>query len=864
MSHDTSPTIPAAHAALLDFPLTQEVCPTPTVEVPWSKPAPALAAPLVRPKVRGKFLFAEDEKLFVRGVTYGTFRPNVSGEPYPHPALVEEDFADMAASGVNAIRTYTPPPRWLLDAAGRRGLRVMVGLSWEDHVAFLEERDLPREITRRVRQSVRSYAGHPALLCYVVANEIPGSIVRWHGPARIERLLHRLSDCVRVEDSDALVTYVNFPTTEYLRLPFVDVVSFNVYLERREALVRYLHRMHNLAGDRPLLLAELGLDSRRNGTEAQARALDWQVRCAFEAGCAGTFLFAWTDEWHRGGHDIDDWDFGLVTRGRAPKPALETVRRVYEAVPFGGVEHWPPVSVVVCTYNGTRTIRETLTHLALLDYPDYEVIVIDDGSTDTTANVAGGFDVRLIRTENCGLSSARNTALAAARGQIIAYIDDDAYPDQHWLRYLALKFLRSDHVAVGGPNLAAPNDGLIADCVANAPGNPTHILIDDDLAEHIPGCNMALRKQALEAIGGFDSRFRATADDVDVCWRLQDRGWSVGFSPAALVWHHRRASVWRYLKQQFGYGRGESLLELKWPPRHGVVGQVPWCGRIYGKGLSSPLRVRPRRVYYGVWGGAAFQSLYERAPGVWSALLLMPEWYLVVAFLLVLSALGLAWTPMLVTAPLTLAAIAAPLIQAVLSGSRAEFQTKPLSAWKRLELRALTAILHVLQPVARLAGRLRYGLTPWRHRGRVALALPRARRLAFWDDTWASVDSRLTSLTARLAGLGAAVRSGSAYDRWDLEVRGGLLGSVRGLMAIEEHGAGRQLIRFRLWPRVSGLVVALAGLFGVLALAAVGDGALLAATFLGVMALGLALRACLDCAVAAGSWLLALRRGGKP
>ena len=864
MSHETSPRSATEDGALLDFRVSQEVCSAPTAEVPLSKPAPALAARLVRPEVRGKFLFAGQQKLFVRGVTYGTFRPNASGQPYPGHLRVERDFAEMAANGINAIRTYTLPPRWLLDAAARCGLRVMVGLSWEDHVAFLEERDLPREVIRKVRRSVRSYAGHPAVLCYVVANEIPGSIVRWHGPARIERFLHRLSDCVRVEDSGALVTYVNFPTTEYLRLPFVDVVSFNVYLERHEALVRYLHRMHNLAGDRPLLLAELGLDSRRNGTEAQARALDWQVRSAFEAGCAGTFVFAWTDEWHRGGHDIDDWDFGLLTRGRAPKPALKAVRRAFEAVPFAGVDHWPPISVAVCTYNGARTIAETLTHIAQLDYPDYEVIVVDDGSTDTTASIAGKFDVRLIRTENRGLSSARNSALAAARGEIIAYIDDDAYPDQHWLRYLALKFLRSDHVAIGGPNLAPADDGLIADCVANAPGNPTHILIDDERAEHIPGCNMAFRKRALEAIGGFDPCFRATADDVDVCWRLQDRSWTVGFSPVALVWHHRRASVWRYLKQQFGYGRGESLLERKWPARHGAVGHVTWSGRIYGKGLSVALRVRPWRIYHGAWGCAPFQSLYERAPGVWSSLPSMPEWYILVAFLLVLTALGLAWAPMLVTAPLTLVAIAAPIAQAILSASRAEFRTTPASAWKRLELRALTAILHVLQPVARLAGRLRYGLTPWRHRGHVALALPRARRLAFWDETWASVDSRLTGVMARLAGLGAAVRSGSAYDRWDLEVRGGLLGSVHGLMAIEEHGAGRQLIRFRLWPRVSGFVLALTGFFGVLGLAAVGDGAWLAAAFLGVIAVGLGLRACLDCALATGSWLAALRRGGEP
>ena len=69
---------------------------------------------------------------------------------------------------------------------------------------------------------------------------------------------------------EALVTYVNFPTTEYLELPFLDFVAYNVYLEAREQLAAYLARLQNIAGERPLVLAEIGLDSRRNGQIAQA------------------------------------------------------------------------------------------------------------------------------------------------------------------------------------------------------------------------------------------------------------------------------------------------------------------------------------------------------------------------------------------------------------------------------------------------------------------------------------------------------------------------------------------------------------------------------------------------------------------
>src|SRR5207245_3889009 len=90
-------------------------------------------------------------------------------------------------------------------------------------------------------------------------------------------------------------------------------------------------------------------------------------------------------------------------------------------------------------------------------------------------------------------------------------------------------------VARGGPNIPPPGDGAVADCVANAPAGPAHVLLSDREAEHIPGCNMAFRREALRAIGGFDPRFRTAGDDVDVCWQLQQRGWPHGLRPAGGV-----------------------------------------------------------------------------------------------------------------------------------------------------------------------------------------------------------------------------------------------------------------------------------------------------------------------------------------
>src|SRR5438105_15569296 len=137
----------------------------------------------------------------------------------------------------------------------------------------------------------------------------------------------------------------------------------------------------------------------------------------------------------------------------------------------------------------------------MLPYTDSGVLVVHDGSSDDTASIARRYNVRLISVSNGGLSRARNLGLEAATGEIVAFIDSDAYADPDWLYFLVTAMEDQDAVAVGGPNLSPPGDGFVSQCVDRAPGNPTHVLIDDELAEHIPGCNMAYRKDALEAIG---------------------------------------------------------------------------------------------------------------------------------------------------------------------------------------------------------------------------------------------------------------------------------------------------------------------------------------------------------------------------
>ncbi|MGH8007370.1 MAG: glycosyltransferase, partial [Candidatus Binatia bacterium] len=598
--------------------------------VPATEMAPVAA--------KGKFFFVEGEKFFLKGVTYGPFAVGSHGAPFPERPMVERDFALMRELGANTLRVFTLPPLWLLDMAGEHGLRVMVGIPWAEHVAFLDSPALLQEIHRTIADGVRACRGHRAVLACLAGNEIPPDIARWHGPERVRAFLRELVETAKATDPDRLISYANFPSTEYLDVNFTDFISFNVYLHHESAFRGYLSHLHNLAPDKPLVLTEFGIDSMREGTEFQAQALTWQVRAGFDMGVAGTVVFAWTDEWFTGGAAVEDWAFGLVDRERRKKPAFHAVQHYYRDAPLPPqLPRYPKVSVVVCAYNAERTMAPCLASLEKLNYPNYEVIVVNDGSKDRTLEISQRYAyVRLISQENKGLSAARNVGIAAATGEIVAFTDSDCVADSDWLTCLVSTFLRSGRAAVGGPNFPPPEETLVPSAVAVSPGGPTHVLLNDEVAEHVPGCNMAFRKQALEEINGFDPVFRAAGDDVDLCWRLQNQGYQIGFSPAAVVWHFRRNTVKDYLNQQRGYGKAEAQLYFKHPYRFNLLGQSRWLGRIYGD-LSSFFLSRRPVIYSGTFGRGLFQTVYEPPSSLIAFLPLTLEWN-VVAIALFISA----------------------------------------------------------------------------------------------------------------------------------------------------------------------------------------------------------------------------------
>lgn len=674
----------------------------------------------MRVRTDGKFFERGGQRFDVRGVGYGTFRPRHDEARFPERDMVKADFASMAEAGFTVVRTYTPAPDDVVELATDWGLYLLQGVFWPDWRYMVgasrrETRRIAREAARTVRAEAKRVAREDHILALVLGNEIPADVVRWVGAPIVEGLVDELTEVVRGEDPDMLVTYATYPTTEYLRLDRADFLTCNVYLERPSDLRRYLTRLHHLAGDRPLVLGETGLHA-GDGVEGsegefrQAQSIGWQLETALERGVAGTCIFSWTDEWWVGDAEVEGWHFGLTRADRSARPALQVAcewnhKTVRDLKP---VEEWPRVSVVVCAYNAAGTLDECLQHAEALDYPNYEIIVVDDGSTDCTAGVAARHpDVRLVCIAHAGLSAARNEGLRAATGTIVAYLDSDAYPCPEWPYYLALGFDSATVGGVGGPNVPPRDDPFGAQQVAVAPGGPVHVLLSDDRAEHVPGCNMAFWKEVLEEIGGFDPVYTAAGDDVDACWKVLDRKWEIGFHPAALVWHHRRSGIRTYLRQQRGYGRAEALVEARHPDRFTSLGTARWRGLIYS---FRPVSLTRPRIYRGEFGTAAYQSVY-RGGGHGLDIAHQAGVPFALALLLTLPFALLSWTAAIPSGAAFVFLAALATIDLV--------RTQPprrLGA-RSLRFRVGVTVMQLAQPVARSWSRWRIGAEARRGRG---------------------------------------------------------------------------------------------------------------------------------------------------
>lgn len=560
--------------------------------------------------VEGKFFRCGNQRVWCAAVTYGPF-------PGGWPNHLISDFIEIKEAGFNTIRIYQIPDRAFLDAAARSGLKVIAGLSWQATADFLAQPALLSCAHVALADKLTPIADHHALTAVLVGNEIPADLIRWMGPSRVRMEIETLIDTGRSVAPECLFGYASYPTTEYLEVENADFTAMNIYLEDVEDFTAYLRRLHHVAGDRPVIVTEFGLDSLRNGLESQATLLANAMQAAYKEGTAGFTIYAWSDSWWNG-REVLDWNFGLVDRDGSPKPALAMCENALHLIadskdPDDATISWS-VSVIVCTRNGRHRIGQCIEACLNLSGKNIEVIVVDDGSTDGTGDwVATHFpQVRLLRVEPCGLSAARNAGASSAIGRILAYTDDDCQPDKEWALRLRRAFAKHHgrFAAIGGPNLPPPPQNISQAVVTASPGAPSHVMLDDEEAEHLPGCNLAVTREAFNAIGGFDPDFHTAGDDVDFCWRLRDAGFRLGFAPGAFVWHERRPTIAGFLRQQLGYGRAEAILLKKHPHRFTARGHAQWDGFVYAGG---PLRViGEAAIYHGAMGCAGYQGLVGR------------------------------------------------------------------------------------------------------------------------------------------------------------------------------------------------------------------------------------------------------------
>jgi O-antigen biosynthesis protein len=764
-----------------------------------------------RVRVSGKFFDIGGRKWYVKGFTYGPFAPRSDRLLLPDPPRLRDDFAQIAQLGANCIRLYHAPPRQLLDLAWDAGLRVFVDIPWEKHRCFFEDWSSQQDARRAVRTAAEQLGDHPALFAISVVNELPADIVRFYGQRKLERFVDELIDSVKQTAPDCLATFANYPSTEYLQPHTPDFTCFNVYLQEQTRLADYLDRLQHLAGARPLVLGEFGLDSLRNGEPAQAERLNEHVECVFNQGLAGSFVFSFTDDWFTGGHQITDWAFGVTRVDRSEKPAAESLKQAWSRVPQVRTTDLPRISVVVCSYNGAATLEECLVSLEQLRYPDYEVILVDDGSTDDTPWLAARFPyIRYIRQTNQGLSAARNVGAQAATGEVVAYTDSDCVADPDWLYYIADGMRRQQVDAIGGPNVPPPSDGWIAKCVAASPGGPSHVMLDDRRAEHVPGCNMAFRRQTLLALGGFDPQFRQAGDDVDICWRLLDAGHAIGYAPAALVWHHRRSTVRAYLRQQRGYGHSEALLMAKHPRRFNRLGASLWNGVIYGEGAVGLPRSESQ-VYHGRFGMSLFQSIYSSRRYSVAMLFTLLEWHAVAAMLTIA---GILAAPLLV-APAVMWSLTFIAIARTVGST-------PLPRGARWWCRPLVFVLHLLQPLVRARARYRTRLRTRRlpHCDLAPVAIARTRD-GHYDLHWISHHNHgrehlLHALETEAIARGWRGRFDEVWSTWDAWLAGDCWHSVTVTTATEELGWPKRFTRARLEPRLTLFAITVVASLGLL------------------------------------------------
>ena len=256
-----------------------------------------------------------------------------------------------------------------------------------------------------------------------------------------------------------------------------------------------------------------------------------------------------------------------------------TVTRTARTTPV----RWPSVTVVVPARDRPSETRACVESLLALDYPPdlLEVIVVDDASQPPLSRVLSDLPVRVVRREtNEGQSAARNLASSMARGEVLAFTDNDCVADTGWLRPLIAGLCEPGIDVVGGQVLSPPPDGPVA--AFEAVRSPLDMGVTaspvgpEEIVAYLPSCNLAADRETLRRLGGFDERM-VLGEDADLVWRASRAGCGVRYEPAAKILHHHRTRLMALLRRRADYGSSEADLQLRHPQTRRVM-MVPVVG----------------------------------------------------------------------------------------------------------------------------------------------------------------------------------------------------------------------------------------------------------------------------------------------
>src|SRR5262245_23004410 len=212
-------------------------------------------------------------------------------------------------------------------------------------------------------------------------------------------------------------------------------------------------------------------------------------------------------------------------------------------------------SVIIPVFNGEKTIRPAIESLLAQDFPNLEIIVVDDGSTDGTARIVGGFTGVVYRQQkNAGPATARNEGVRHAAGEIICFTDADCVAHKDWVTRLVRSFDRKEVGAVAGSYGIVNKENVLADCI-HREILYRHEKFKSDFVRAFGSYNCAVRKDVFNGVGGFDERYRfASGEDNDLSYKILKGGYKILFDRAALVDHHHPSQIKNYLRSQFQHG----------------------------------------------------------------------------------------------------------------------------------------------------------------------------------------------------------------------------------------------------------------------------------------------------------------------